>query len=150
MPQSLSAVERPNRVEPDQKNICQIYNQYGIDKIEELEMVIGDQMNKRGWSKYEDSDEFRNALVASFEDAYLQASGKIVIPEAMTIAIVDASYWLMEQDPSPTGRIGTKIAPMITQKVGYIMPAYADRGLGAEGHLQFLPGDNGSASNPQF
>ncbi|RLM94318.1 hypothetical protein [Haloarcula sp. Atlit-7R] len=130
-------LEPPSRVEPSVENLEEVYTRCGIESLDQLELVIEDLMDDRGWSHYTDSDEFRKDLVAAYQDAYLQESEKIVISNAMDAALKDASYWLIEGDLQPGANIGDTVAPKLTGYIGAILPAYAGRGLDASGYLQF-------------
>lgn len=135
---SPSHDSRPDRVEPDQATIDSIFQQWSIQSIDKFEYQIAVNLEERGWTEYESSEAFREALVHAVEDAFLESSGKIAIPDVLDAAIEDASYWLINSD-LPTGApFESAVCPRFTRSIALIIPAYADRSLDTVGGLQRL------------
>lgn len=127
---------RPERVEPDQATIDSIFQQWDIQSIDKLEYQIATNLEERGWTEYESSEAFRTELVRAFEDAYLDSSRKIAIPEVLDAALEDASHWLINSG-LPTGApFESAVCPQLTRSIALIVPAYADRNLDTVGALQ--------------
>lgn len=128
---------RPERVEPDQVTLDRVFRHYNISSVDELEHRIATGLRDRGWECYQPTEEFRAALTTAFEDAYLQTSDKIVISEALNAAVIDASYWIQQQDLTAGAQLESVVCPRLTRAVAMILPAYASRGLDTTGSLQF-------------
>jgi hypothetical protein len=138
--------EQPDRVNVDAGQVQEIYNNYGVS-VPDLEHALIKCLQERGWERSENSEAFRGDLQRSFEDAYLQETGKIVIPDALDAAAEDATYWVNRHLSTDNGAPLDQVAPAFTALVGSLVPEYSRRGLDPHGTAQFLSQDSGE--NPQ-
>lgn len=144
---SSASQERPDRVNVDTAQVQEIYNNYGVS-VPDLEHTLTECLQERGWNQCDGSEEFREELQRSFEDAYLQETGKIVIPNALDAAAEDATHWVSRQFCSDSGPPTEQVAPAFTALVGAVLPEYSRRGLDPHGNVQFLPpSDDAPSSN---
>jgi len=140
---SHSISEKPDRLTPTEAQIKQIYQNYGLE-LPALEQAIVAHLADRGWNTYADSDSFREALIRSFEDAYLKQTEKQVIPGAVSIAAEDAAYWVSDHLQAPSPDLRDDLAPAYTTLVAKVLPAYCRRGLSPHGSIEFYPPDGDS------
>lgn len=145
---SGASPSKPERVNVDVAQVQEIYDNYGVS-APTLEQALLECLRERGWETYEDSDEFRNDLHRSFEDAYLQETGQLAVPEALTAAAEDATYWIRRRLPSSSEDLNDHVAATYTALTASILPSYSRRGLDPHGSAQFLPPSDGTepASN---
>jgi len=139
--------EKPDRVDVDTEQVQEIYNNYGVS-LPDLEQALVECLQERGWEQYEDTEKFRDELQRAFEDAYLQETGKIVIPEALDIAAKDATHWIKNRRCSTNGSSSDQLAPTFTALVGAVLPEYSRRGLDPHGSVQFLHSNDGTQPSP--
>jgi hypothetical protein len=135
---------KPKRVDIDSTQFQEVFANYDIS-LPEMESALASRLADRGWQKYEPTNQFRNALFQSFQDAYLQESGKLVIPDAVDVAADDATYWITRQYPAKGEPLETQIIQAYTGLVASIIPEYSRRGLDPHGEVQFLPPEGSSA-----
>jgi len=138
---SQADFERPSRVELSSNQLSTVFEQYGIEDIENLSQAVVSQMDHRGWSEFEPSTEFQVAIKRSLEDAFLEISGQIVIANAVSAAIEDAAYWLVNENNAYPGRsVENFAAPEVVSQSAKILPSYTSRGVDATGCLYFQDG----------
>jgi len=130
-----SSDRQSDRSGPDLVDIQQVYERLDIDSTDELEVVVTSFMKQRGWESYEPTPECRRDLVRSFEDAFIDESGRAIVPEAVDAALEDASHWVHDGSQSPDSSVDAEIVPRLVESVGQMVPAYASRGLSTVGTL---------------
>jgi hypothetical protein len=70
--------------------------EYGIEKEPHVDEMHR-QLNEAGFWEYERSDEFVRALVTSYEAAYVKLAKFVVMPEALSEALLPAALSLVSQ-----------------------------------------------------
>lgn len=135
---SQADFERPSRVELSSDQLNAVFQQYGIDDPDNLAHGVVSQMDHRGWSEFESSKEFQVAIKRSLQDAFLEVSGQIVIANAVSVAIEDAAYWIVNRHDTFPGRtVENFAAPKVVAQIAEILPSYTSRGVDTTGCLYF-------------
>jgi len=128
-----SSSRRPDRPDLDTADVERVYSELEIDSTDELETLIERYMEQRGWPSYESSTACRRDLVRSFEDAFIDESGQPIVPEAVDAALEDAAHWVDSESADGSASVDPGVVARLVDRVGQMVPAYADRGLSTAG-----------------
>jgi hypothetical protein len=122
---------KPDRIEPTEQQIDEMFAQYGITNTLEFAEIIKVHIEHNGHSEYAQSEEFRKSIVRAFENAFIKEANGETIPESVDAALIDASHWICQTD-IPDTKLDPEfeeVPSILIGAVGKLIPAYTKNGL---------------------
>lgn len=140
---SASSTETP--LSDEQRE--EILDQYGVSEVDALANQTTLALAHREADQFEASESWRQTLVRSVQDAYLRESGKIAIPDAMDIAMIDASHWVIHEfSAREEFMLRQDLLPAFIEVMLDLFVAFADRGVDTAAYIQPVGGGSSDTS----